>query len=459
MNIAKLMDLNDRLGVRDIESPTIDFVPKEHYVSPEINHLANTRLWQRVWQVACREEEIPDAGNFVRYNVVDQSILVIRGNDGKIRAFHNVCTHRGNELITQDKGLLSRLYCSFHGWQWSLEGANIHIKDSEDWSGYASISADDTRLNEVRSETWGGFVFINMDPSVEPLMNFLDPVPEYLDCIELEKMRLKRYATVHLKANWLTAITAFPESYHVYTTHPQLKEYLDDISVSYAHGKHGSHCYPNARPVGAPSSRTGKPVPADLREGFVRAMEGIVDPANRNNVVSERSSRAVLRILDELPPSATPEEIYAAANRFMREAAEADGAGWPEVTPEQAKRLGIEWNIFPNIAGAVSLDAALFFRARPDTTDVASCLFDVWVLERVAPDKAPKYEREFYPEWAQCEAVLPELVVQDMRNIERVQRGMNSIGFTGSRTNPIQEVQISNLHRVLHDYLFGEAGQ
>jgi phenylpropionate dioxygenase-like ring-hydroxylating dioxygenase large terminal subunit len=454
MNVRE-MRKNPSPNMLDVTAPRIDFVPKEHYVSSEINHLANTRLWQRVWQVACREEEIPDPGNFVRYNVVDQSVVVLRGNDGKIRAFHNACQHRGNELISQERGQIARFYCSFHGWQWNLDGSNIFIKDHEDWSGYSSISDQDVRLKEVRAEMWGGFVFINMDPSAESLMEFLDPLPEYLNCIELEKMRFKRYATVRLKANWLTALTAFPESYHVYTTHPQLKMTVDDISVSYVHGRHGSHCYPNTRPIGAPSSRTGLPVPSDLREGFIRAMDGRSTPANRNGVVSERSSRAVLRLLDEVPPNASPEEIYRSANQFMREAAEAEGAGWPEVTAEQMARLDIEWNIFPNMATAVSLDAALFFRARPDSTEVASCLFDVWMLERVAPDKAPTYEREFYPEWQPGEKALPELVTQDLRNIEGVQRGMNSIGFSGSRTNPIQERQISNLHRVLDEYLFG----
>src|SRR6218665_603177 len=238
------------------ESPRPDFVPKQHYVSREFNRLENVRLWQHVWQIACREEEIPLPGNYVKYDVVDQSIIVLRGDDGVIRAFHNVCQHRGNALLTQERGSITKFNCSFHGWQWSRDGTNIAIKDHDDWSGCPAMGAEDLGLRQVQVGTWGGFIFINMDPSAEPLLQYLDPVPDFLDCIELQKMRFKRYATVRLKAKWLTAVTSFTESYHVYTTHPQLKSHLDDISVGYARGRHGNHGYPAARAFGAPSSRT-----------------------------------------------------------------------------------------------------------------------------------------------------------------------------------------------------------
>ena len=435
--------------------PRPDFIPKEHYVCPDFNRLENARLWRRVWQIACREEEIPNPGNYVKYDVVDQSIIVLRGDDGTLRAFHNVCQHRGNALLTQERGSISKFHCSFHGWEWARDGSNLAIKDHGDWAGCRNMRSEDVGLKPVQVGTWGGFVFINMDPTAETLSQFLDPLPSYLDCIELQKMRFKRYATVRLKAKWITAVTSFTESYHVYTTHPQLKGHLDDISVGYAHGRHGKHGYPNARPFGAPSSRTGLPVPDDIREGFVRGMDGFAEPGQRNGVVSERSSRAVRRILDEVPAGTPPQEVYRIANEFMREAALAEGAGWPELTAEQAANLGIEWNIFPSIAGAVSLDAAVFFRARPDSTEVDSCLFDVWMLERVAPEKAPKFEYEYYPDWRSAQAHFPLLVVQDMRNIEQFQKGMNSIGFSGARTNPIQETQVWNVHRVLQEYVCG----
>lgn len=454
MDIQAASAQNLRAGIP--EDPRPDFAPKEHYVCPEFNRLESTRLWQRVWQIACREEEIPHPGNYIKYDVVDQSIIVIRGNDGAIRAFHNVCQHRGNQILTKERGSITKFNCSFHGWQWNRDGANVCVKDREDWAGCPKMASEDLRLKDVLVGTWGGFVFINMDKSAEPLEEFLGPVPGFLDCVELEKMRFKRYVTVPLKAKWITAITSFTESYHLYTTHPQLKMQVDDVSVGYAHGKHGSHGYPNARPFGAPSARTGLPVPDDIREGFVRAMEGFAKSTDRTGAVSERSSQAVLRVLEEVPAGTSPVEVFRRAGEFMREAAEAEGAGWPELTADQAANLGVEWNIFPSLAGSISLDAAVLFRARPDSHDVDSCLFDIWLLERVAPDKAPAFEYEFYPEWRPAKASFPKLVVQDMRNIEQFQRGMCSIGFDGARINPVQETQVWNLHRVLQEYVYGE---
>lgn len=447
---------DETLRATNPEEPRPDFVPKEHYVCPEFNRLEETRLWQRVWQIACREEELPNPGDYVKYDVVDQSIIVVRGDDGVIRAFHNVCQHRGNQILTQERGSVSKFTCTFHGWQWGRDGSNVRVKDEEDWAGCPKMSSDDLRLPEVLVDTWGGFVFINMDTSAETLKEFLGPVPGFLDCVELEKMRFKRYVTVKLKAKWITVITSFTESYHIQATHPQLLPHCDDLSVGYARGKHGSHGFPNARPFGAPSARTGLPVPDDLREGLVRALEGFAKDRDRTGAVSERSSQAVRRLLDEVPAGTSIPEVFRWADDFMREAAEADGAGWPTLTAQQAIDLGVEWNIFPSLAGSISKDAAVLFRARPDSHEVDSCFFDVWLLERVAPDKAPKVEYEFYPEWKPNELSFPKLVVQDMKNIEQFQRGMNSIGFAGGRTNPIQETQVWNVHRMLQEYVLGE---
>jgi nitrite reductase/ring-hydroxylating ferredoxin subunit len=442
---------NDTIPVSEVRP---DFVPKTHYTSDEITRLEGKRLWPCVWQVAGRVEELARVGDFLRYDVADQSVLVVRSDADTLSGFHNVCPHRGNQLLTACTGRINRIHCSFHGWQFDLNGRNTRIKDYDDWAGYPDFRPENLGLSRVKVGVWGGFVFINMDPGAEPIDAFLDPVARHVDCVELDRMRFKRRVAVRLRANWKTAITSFMESYHVYTTHPQLKMFVDDISVSRARGKHGNHGYPNARPFGAPSARTGLPVPDDIREGYVRALGGMSPPEERNGVTSDRSAEASLRILNEVPPGTPPHEVHRLGMQFMREAAEAEGAGWPNVTPEQAAELGIVWNVFPNLSLSLGLDAALVIRARPDTLATGSCLFDVWLLERFGPGKEPEPKPEFFADWNACEGKLPTLLLQDMRNIERVQRGMNSIGFKGSRTNPVQEVQVSNLHRVLHHYLY-----
>lgn len=432
-----------------------DFVSKEHYLSPDIAHLENVRLWPRVWQVACRAEEISNVGDFVTYEAADQSILVVRAAPDVIRAFHNVCPHRGNQLATKGSGSVTKFYCSFHGWQFDLHGRNVHVKDQSDWAGCADMRPEDLGLSEVRVGEWGGFVFINMSPDADPLEEFLAPVPDYLDCIELDRMRYRRRVSVQLQANWKTGIESFFESYHVVATHPQLNAIVDAVPDCHVRGKHGSHGYTRGRPYGAPAVSTGRPVPEDIREGLVKAMGGFDSPDQHNGTVSGRSAIASRRLLNEVPYGTPPLDVHAQAIRFCREAAEADGAGWPEINFDQARDLGVEWNIFPNLSISVGLDAALVIRCRPNSTGVEPCIFDVWFLERYAPGKEPQPAGEFYAAWKDCEDKLPTLVLQDMRNIEKMQRGFHSLGFRGSRPNPLQEIQITHHHQVLEQYLFG----
>jgi phenylpropionate dioxygenase-like ring-hydroxylating dioxygenase large terminal subunit len=93
-------------------------VPKARYLSPEFARLEQERLWSRVWQIACREEELPEPGAFVEYEIGDQSILVVRGDDGAIRAFANACLHRGTRLGA-GRGCFEHgtSTCRYHAWQ------------------------------------------------------------------------------------------------------------------------------------------------------------------------------------------------------------------------------------------------------------------------------------------------------------------------------------------------------
>ena len=91
------------------------------YRSREIVQLEKERLWPRVWQLACRLEEIPYVGDYVTYDLLDESIIVVRETPERIRAFHNVCQHRGRRL-TEGCGTAQRLQCRYHAWQWGLDG-------------------------------------------------------------------------------------------------------------------------------------------------------------------------------------------------------------------------------------------------------------------------------------------------------------------------------------------------
>src|ERR1700751_3217656 len=162
---------------------TPNYLPKEDQVSPEFAKLEAERLWPYVWQLACRLEEIPKGGDYVTYDIVDESIVIVLTSNSAVKAYYNVCPHRGRRL-TSDCGNAQHFVCRFHGWQYNLDGENIKVVDKDDWKG--CLQEADIRLKEVKVDFWCGFVFINMAPACEPLARFLSPLDDYCSKFEFE---------------------------------------------------------------------------------------------------------------------------------------------------------------------------------------------------------------------------------------------------------------------------------
>jgi len=222
------MDLGERTSVRD------DFVPKEDYISADVLRLENEQLWPRVWQIACRLEEIPNVGDFVTYDIADESILVVRASTRDIKAHYNVCQHRGRQLKEGCGNTGDSIFCRFHGWRYHLDGSVARVREREDWAGCHGFQDENLRLKEVKLETWGGWVFVNMDPAATRLHDYLKPVPEILDPFLFEDLRFNWYKTLIFPCNWKTAIDAFTEGYHTEATHPADKRQLSLTVQSHA---------------------------------------------------------------------------------------------------------------------------------------------------------------------------------------------------------------------------------
>ncbi|MFE9320700.1 SRPBCC family protein [Nocardia sp. NPDC052278] len=441
-------DTSDRIRTFD-ERVRDDFVPKAPYYAPEFAQLEKQRLWPEIWQVACRLEEIPHPGDFVTYDIADESIIVSRVDETDVVAYYNVCQHRGRRL-TEGCGNAKNFYCRYHGWRWDLNGNPKEVVDRDDYNGV--LQDPEIRLKSVAVDTWGGFVFVCMAADPEPLRDYLAPVPEIFDGYEFEKMRYRWYKSVILPCNWKVALEAFNEGYHVQATHPQILRFSDDWTVSEAFGKHSMFTYPpDNRPLGFPSKRLGGEVPKDLRHGlfgFLEMME-----KDLRAIYSARDFEAAKRLLTEVPEDEEPTTVLMKLMMFQREAAVGDGAGWPDgLSFENIVRAGVDWHMFPNLIVLPYMDAALWYRARPNGDDPDSCVFDVWSLARYPEGQEPPLERQFFTDWRDHDdwgGILP----QDFQNLHQVQQGMKSRGFAGSRTNPVQEKPISNFHRTLHRYL------
>jgi hypothetical protein len=167
-------------------------------------------------------------------------------------------------------------------------------------------------------------------------------------------------------------------------------------------------------------------------------------------LVTDHYLRAAERMAVEVPADA---DLGKELRRLHREEMERAGARWPvNLTDEIINEAGDTWHIFPNTVLLASYNGALWYRSRPDPKDPEACFFDIWWMGRYAPGQEPPIQHDFY-ESRELFGNSNPFLAQDFGNIEEVQQGMKSRGFSGSRTNPVQEVAISHLHEVIRRYL------
>ena len=172
--------------------------------------------------MACRLEEIPQPHDFVEYEILDQSIIVVRTDDMDVRAFQNACRHRGVKVVEGRGTCESGFTCPFHGWCYGLDGKNTFVPRATTFAEH-NLQPDDIDLRPVRCEVWGGCAWINLDDGAPPLRQCLEPVATVLDAWKVESLRTEWWYAFRLPVNWKLAEEAFMEQYHVLETHPQLR--------------------------------------------------------------------------------------------------------------------------------------------------------------------------------------------------------------------------------------------
>jgi nitrite reductase/ring-hydroxylating ferredoxin subunit len=422
-------------------------VVKEAYYQPEYLALEKERLWSRVWQMACRVEELAEVGDYVTYEIGDESVIVVRSAPDALRAFHNVCQHRGRRLA-KGCGQAQRLRCPFHGWQWDLEGKNVHVTTKEDWGGL--LDDQDLGLKPVKLSTWGGFVFINFDPNAESLESWLGEAAKILDPFELDKMRLRWRKWLIMPSNWKIALEAFNEGYHVSITHHQLAQYGGVSKFSSA--ANGNHAM-----FGMQESNTGI-MGANTSKAEVDARKKLADFYNYmktalDSNMTDTIMHAANRLVDEVPEGTPPGEVV---EQLMIKAVTEDaarGVVWPSISVEEYTAAGIDWNIFPNMVMLPMATNCLGYRSRPNGDDPNTCIFEVYQLERFPEGQEPKTVENIRNDDIYDAGFWGEILLQDFQQMEGTHRGVKSSGFKGPRLNPTQEKPIANFHRVYHAFL------
>jgi phenylpropionate dioxygenase-like ring-hydroxylating dioxygenase large terminal subunit len=427
-----------------------DSLAPERYYDRSFADLERRRLWTRAWQMACRLEELPAAGDYVEYTIADQSVVLVRVDDDTVRGYHNACRHRATQLAV-GSGTFGELgiICPFHGWRWALDGTNTFV--------YAPHTFDEARLapgelclRQVRVDTWGGCVWITLDPDAPPLLDALDPMPSLLDPLGVADMRVRWWKGVVLDANWKLAQEAFMEGYHVPQTHPQLTlghpERYDPDSLVYDVHDHGHSSF-----VLRPNAQAAKGAAVG-----VAAVDAVIESAHRlHRGLESMTLERDVHVIESMRHRPIPEDSTFGAElvRAVYEYAAAAGIPMPPPEPSALARWGGVFFVFPNYFVLPQYGNALVYRVRPLGDDPERCLFELWSLSippEGTPDERPVMGGPYAPDdtghW-------PAIPLQDFSNIGRQQRGVHSRSFDGPLLSRTYEAGIVTMHRELDRYL------
>jgi phenylpropionate dioxygenase-like ring-hydroxylating dioxygenase large terminal subunit len=430
---------------------TEDFVPADRYRGPDVAQRERELLWPRVWQLACREQEIPKVGDFVAYEILGESIIIVRTSSSSIKAFYNVCQHRGRRLVDQPSGELRGFYCKYHGWKYELDGRCSYVHHREQWAACGGLNDRDLDLKGVRVDLWGGWVWINMDPQAQSLADWLGPtLRATLEPFELASMHRAFHEVLIAPVNWKVVVEAFSEGYHAGATHNQWVDYRAMQSPAKVHGLHTMYFtqfagMPRVRREDGSWSET-----RSLAEMLYYQSKELHDTLHA--LVPETLMAAAARLRDTTPPDAAPEAVFTRLLELQKEEVQASGAAWPQhLGLAELGAAGTGWHVFPNTIFLPSPDGLLWYRVRPHGDDPQRSIFDIWVLRRYAPGKEPEVEPHVSDGFEAFRGRNPFLE-QDFSNMLAVDRGMRSRGWAGARTNPVEELPVAHFHAMLDQY-------
>ena len=411
-----------------------DPLPVEHYIDRGF-YERERGMWERVWQVACREEHILQTGDYHVYEILKRSYLIVRTESGEIKAYPNACLHRGRKL-RDESGHTDEFRCPFHGFTWALDGSNAHVPCEWD---FPQIDKDNFGLPEIQVGTFAGWVFINSDPKAMPLEDYLDPIARHYKPYAWDQSYLASHVAKVLKGNWKVIQEAFMESFHALDTHPQIMGSVDDFGCQYDTWK-------------------GKPHVSRMMAAFAAPSSYVVDQVTEQDVLDEWIGRKAGNLGGyELKPDETAREATADINREQVESML--GREVPDASDAELID-GWYYNVFPNLMLWGGFGPNMWYRFRPWQDNHEETLMEVGFIARhpkgePKPTPAPMNFLSIDEPWDKAEELggLGFVLDQDTTNMAGVQEGLNASFKPGVTLASYQENRIRHFHKTLEDYI------
>jgi len=471
---------------------TIDSIDVERYFSREFHDLEVEKLWGRVWQLACHEDDIPNVGDVINYDIASLSYIVVRTGEDEFAAYPNACRHRGRKLVDCRKEGLGAFRCPFHGWSWNLDGSLKEVPCQWDFPG---VSEETHSLTPVKTGRWGGFVFINPDPDAGPLEDFLGNIDEHWETLPFER----RYKAVHvakkLPCNWKIGQEAFMESYHVVATHPTLLLEMGDANSQY-------DCFGNLSraisPQGIPSPHIDTdlagepfddttpftayrhPITGDFYERLEEDRIRLTKKDGRFGIFNSSAEplEGEIKNADQhicnwfggrLTPDMEADKYPFGALPVAEARAARAAARRNQMRPLMGDEIdevcdaelvdSIYYSIFPNISpwGCYS---PIFYRFRPDGDNPEQCIHEVMFMMPVPkgqerPPAAPIHWLDLDADYMDAPELgrLAKVFNQDQINLRAVQEGLRNLPDGKVTLAEYQETKIRHLHASLNKWL------
>ena len=397
----------------------------KRYTSAAWHELEVERLWKKVWQFTCREEDIPEPGDHYRYDIAGMSFLIVRTEAGELKAYPNACLHRGRMLKEFD-GNAAELRCPFHGFCWKLDG---QLKDiPADWD-FPQIDQSDFSLPEIPLAVWAGFIFINPDQDCDPFDAFIKDLAAQFERWNLGGLYKQAHAAKVMPCNWKIAQEAFCEAFHVNATHPQIMRSIGDVNSQV-------DVWENCSRV-ITAGGTHSPLLTDVSNpDLIRAMMDLDHDAE----------------VPEIPEGVSLRTFLADRSRENLKAIAGDRA---ETYCDAELMDSLDYTLFPNFHpwGAFN---GIVYRFRPNGNDHRSSIMECMMLAPFEGERPPAAKVHWLEEdetWSSVLGFLGKVFDQDSFNMPKVQQGLEATYMDGIVLSGYQESKVRWLHHKLTEWV------
>ncbi len=435
----------DRVPAPDwVRSESYEFLGDEdvsidRYIDADFARREYDNLWTRTWQFACREEHIPEPGDYYVYDIGRHSFIVTRVEEDRIQAYYNACLHRGTMLRAPGtEGYASEFKCPFHGWSWNIDGS--HKQALCDWD-FPHVDSAEFALPQVRVERLGGFVFINMDPDAPSLDEYLGP--EFMAHIrqwDLENRYVHCHVSKYIPANWKLTMEAFMEAYHVLETHPQVAPSNADANSQYDF--YGEHVNRFISSLGVVSPHLkGQITEQDILDQFTVGDASILGDADRTLKEGESARQRMADMMRTMFEQVANTDLSGVSDSELLDC--------------------FSYTVFPNTFLFPGISLPMVYRFRPDPEDHRRSLYEVFFLRPLPgdgerPEPAERVHLEEAQSFKEAEGMDPgfgDILDQDTENLFLQQRGLEAAAKPGITLGNYQEIRVRHFEQAVDRYV------